>query len=199
MICKITTKRKLILEMELRDERRYKKFNYSNTDKKIKMPSVNFLSWFLSSASFSRFASGAFLFVEKNTNKNRTPFGKLAKEPNPTGKTKTLAKKISFPSCASLIISCLLTVLFFGCSNENKDLKILFAGDIMLDRGVRNNIEKNGIDYIFDDIKTISKSSDYTIANFECVACEASLKPIDKKFTTDIIMSFPEFFSLVTG
>jgi len=76
------------------------------------MPSLNFLSRFLSSASFSTFASRAFLFVEKNTNKNCTPFGKLAKELNPARKTKTRAKKFFLPARASWTALCLSTVLF---------------------------------------------------------------------------------------
>lgn len=58
-------------------------------------PMLNFLSGFLSSAPFSTFASRAFLFVEKITNKSRTPFGKLAKELNPPRKAKTPAKNFS--------------------------------------------------------------------------------------------------------
>lgn len=80
--------------------------------RKKELPALNFLSRFLSIASFSTFASRAFLFVEKNTNKSRTPFGKLAKELNPARKTKTRAKKFSLPAGASLTALCLLTVLY---------------------------------------------------------------------------------------
>ncbi|WKZ76160.1 MAG: hypothetical protein QY303_04525 [Vicingaceae bacterium] len=79
-------------------------------DKK-ELPPLNFLSWFLSSASSSTFASRAFLFVEKITNKSRTPFGKLAKELNPAHKTKTPAKKFCLPTRASLTALYLSTVL----------------------------------------------------------------------------------------
>jgi hypothetical protein len=67
-------------------------------DKKQKgQLTLNFLSRFLYPASFSTFASRAFLFVEKITNKSRTPFGKLAKELNSTHQTKTRAKKFMPP------------------------------------------------------------------------------------------------------
>ena len=81
------------------------------------------------------------------------------------------------------IVLCFLTVLSYGCSKGSEDLKILFAGDLMLDRGARINIESNSIDYLFNDVKNLLNSSDVTIANFECVACDTSLKPINKKFT----------------
>ncbi len=71
---------------------------------------LNFLSRFLSPASFSTYASRAFLFVEKSTNKSRTPFGKLAKELNSALKTKTRAKKFSL--CTLTLVLFMLTVLF---------------------------------------------------------------------------------------
>jgi hypothetical protein len=61
--------------------------------RKKELLTLNFLSGFLSPASFSTFASRAFLFVEKITNKSRTGCAKLAKELNPASKTKTPAKK----------------------------------------------------------------------------------------------------------
>jgi hypothetical protein len=82
--------------------------------KKVKkeLPTLIFLSRFLSSASFSTFASRAFLFVKKNTHKNRMPFGKLAKELNPASKTNTHIKKNFLPARASWTALCLSTVLF---------------------------------------------------------------------------------------
>jgi hypothetical protein len=82
-------------------DRRKRKFSFfANAllkDKKENgQPSLNFLSGFLCLASFSTFASRAVLFVEKFTNKTRTPFGKLAKELNSARKTKTPTKKFSF-------------------------------------------------------------------------------------------------------
>ena len=61
--------------------------------------------------AFSTFASRAFLFVLKITNKNRTAFSKLAKELKPTLIAKTLAKKFMPPS-ASWQLLCFTTVLF---------------------------------------------------------------------------------------
>jgi poly-gamma-glutamate capsule biosynthesis protein CapA/YwtB (metallophosphatase superfamily) len=158
------------------------------------MPTFNFLILFLSSASFSTFAVYFLLFVVKITHNKKLAKSPTAKELNPALKTKTRAKKFSPHTRSSWTVLCLMTVLFFGCSNDSKDLRILFAGDLMLDRGVRNNIEENSPDYLFEDIKTIFKSSDVTIANFECVACNTSLKPIDKKFT---FRANPEWLSSI--
>ncbi|HPW67330.1 MAG TPA: hypothetical protein PLS84_09685, partial [Salinivirgaceae bacterium] len=72
-------------------------------------PALNFLSGFLSLASFSTFASRAFLFVEKITNKNCTGYAKLAKELNPSRKTKTRAKKFAIPNSASWTILCMMS------------------------------------------------------------------------------------------
>lgn len=103
-------------------------------------------------------------------------------------------KMVNSSSVFKLGFSAGLTVLFLGCSNDNKDIRILFAGDLMLDRGVRESIKKNSLDYIFEDITTLLRSSDITIANFECVACDTSIKQIDKKFT---FRANPEWLSSI--
>lgn len=105
---------------QLQADRRKRKFSFfANALLKEKkergQPSLNFLSGFLCLASFSTFASRAFLFVEKITNKSRTPFGKLAKELNSARKTKTPAKKFPFAP-ASWTVACIVTVFFtFDC------------------------------------------------------------------------------------
>ncbi len=70
---------------------------------KEKLPPLNILSGFLSHA-FSTFASREFLFVEKNTNKSLTPFGKLAKELKPAHRTKTPAKIFSLPTPSWVVL-----------------------------------------------------------------------------------------------
>lgn len=82
--------------------------------------------------------------------------------------------------CPFIIIFC------FGllsCKNDSQNLKIVVAGDLMLDRGVRHYIEKNGIEYLFEDVKKIFSASDISIVNFECTASNVSLDPAVKKFT----------------
>lgn len=80
-------------------------------DKK-EIPTLNFSSRFLSSASFSTFAVYFLLCVEKITHNKKLATPPTAKELNPTHKTKTRAKKFCLPSGASLTALCLSTILF---------------------------------------------------------------------------------------
>lgn len=45
--------------------------------------------------------------------------------------------------------------------------EILFVGDIMLDRTVRTTIERNGFDYLFEDVKGIFEGVDLAVGNLE--------------------------------
>ena len=91
-------------------------------DKKIKkengQPPLNFLSGFLCLASFSTFASRAFLFVGKFTNKSRTPYGKLAKELNSARKTKTPANKFSIAPASWTVPFILTAFLTVDCYSQ---------------------------------------------------------------------------------
>ncbi len=46
-------------------------------------------------------------------------------------------------------------------------VKLLFVGDIMLDRGIRKIIDQNGFDYILKDISSIFSDKDLVIGNLE--------------------------------
>jgi len=50
--------------------------------------------------------------------------------------------------------------------SENK-IKILFVGDMMFDRWIRQSIEKKGVDYIFSGVDGILKDSDLVVGNLE--------------------------------
>ncbi len=78
---------------------------------KEKLPPLNFLSWFLSSASFSTFAVYFLVCVRKNTHTKKLAAPPTAKELNPARKTKTHAKKFSLPS-PSWVVLWFTTVLF---------------------------------------------------------------------------------------
>jgi hypothetical protein len=80
--------------------------------RKKETPTLNFLSRFLSSASFSTFAVYFLLCVEKITHNKKLAKPPTAKELNPSHKTKTRAKKFCLPASASLTVLCLLTILF---------------------------------------------------------------------------------------
>ena len=77
---------------------------------------------------------------------------------------------------------CLLCLFLLGCNVSTDNARIMFAGDLMLDRGVRKEIEKHSPDFLFSDLKKILDHSDLTIANFESTACDTSLRPIRKQF-----------------
>jgi poly-gamma-glutamate capsule biosynthesis protein CapA/YwtB (metallophosphatase superfamily) len=49
----------------------------------------------------------------------------------------------------------------------SKETSILFVGDIMLDRGVRNVMEQNYAELPFEGVKELLKSTDLTVGNLE--------------------------------
>jgi len=52
----------------------------------------------------------------------------------------------------------------------------------MLDRGTRELIEVKGVDDLFENVHNVTGSSDFTVANLECAACDTTCKAVDKKF-----------------
>lgn len=76
----------------------------------------------------------------------------------------------------------------FSCkqnNNQNNEerLTITFTGDVLLDRGVRKEIERNGgsADFLFKDVSPLFKASDAVIVNLECPITD-SITPINKLF-----------------
>ncbi len=99
------------------------------------------------------------------------------------------------------IISPLFAFLIFnGCFFQpkkdapkvevRKDLRVLFAGDVMLDWGISDVIEKNGYKYPFEDIKEFLKQFDYRFCNLECPVSEEGEPHPDKKY---IFLGKPEY------
>ncbi|OFY38149.1 MAG: hypothetical protein A2W91_18610 [Bacteroidetes bacterium GWF2_38_335] len=91
-----------------------------------------------------------------------------------------------------------LTIVLFLTSCTQKPEKpqsfsICFAGDLLLDRGVRTNIEMYGVDYLFEDVDSLFQSSDFVIANLECPVTTDST-PINKKY---IFRAEPEWLGAV--
>ena len=95
---------------------------------------------------------------------------------------KTSTKKYLLPCGRLCILFGLISVLFAGCTGKNEGLTIVFAGDLMLDRGTRELIEVKGVDDLFENVHDVTGSSDFTVANLECAACDSTCKPVDKKF-----------------
>lgn len=69
-----------------------------------------------------------------------------------------------------------------ACSPGGDTLTIAFTGDILLDRGVRQQIERNGIESIFDArADSVFRCSDMVVGNLECPATTLNT-PMMKKF-----------------
>ena len=89
---------------------------------------------------------------------------------------------------------CLLCLFLLGSNLGSDNVRIMFAGDLMLDRGVRKEIEKHSPGFLFSDVKNILNHSDLTIANFESTACDTTFKSIQKQFT---FRANPEWLSAI--
>jgi len=76
-------------------------------------------------------------------------------------------------------------MIVYSCnvvSTKTKEIEIVFVGDLLLDRGVRERVEHLGVHSLFHkSIDSIFKSSDVVIANLECPATTIN-EPINKKF-----------------
>lgn len=82
------------------------------------------------------------------------------------------------------IISTVLAVsLMSSVSAQNADtLDILFTGDILLDRGVRQVIDHHGVDHLFSDgIDSVFRSAQLVVGNLECPATKIEA-PVFKRF-----------------
>lgn len=68
-------------------------------------------------------------------------------------------------------------------SAQNADtLNILFTGDILLDRGVRQVIEHHGVNHLFSDgIDSVFRSAQLVVGNLECPATKIEA-PVFKRF-----------------
>jgi len=64
---------------------------------------------------------------------------------------------------------------------QEEHLSICFTGDVLLDRGVREQINKKGILYLFESVAPLFKSSDATVINLECPVTK-TVSPINKKY-----------------
>ncbi|MEM9022346.1 MAG: CapA family protein [Bacteroidota bacterium] len=81
-------------------------------------------------------------------------------------------------------VACLLAGLILtGCSpSEPATFRIVFGGDVMLDRGVAQTIQRLGVDTIFHAITPELQRADAAIANLECVLTNRT-QAVDKRFT----------------
>ncbi|MBN2521619.1 MAG: CapA family protein [Bacteroidales bacterium] len=81
-----------------------------------------------------------------------------------------------------IIILLLATISCKESDEKEKLLEIVFTGDLLLDRGVRECINYQGVDGLFhQSIDSLFNTCDYVIANLECPATLIH-QPINKKF-----------------
>jgi poly-gamma-glutamate capsule biosynthesis protein CapA/YwtB (metallophosphatase superfamily) len=95
-------------------------------------------------------------------------------------------------------VALVLSFALISCSYSSNDdqLEIIFVGDVLLDRGVRERIEKMGVESIWDDqIKARFQSANYVVANLECPVTKI-VQPINKKF---IFRGEPEWLASIQG
>jgi poly-gamma-glutamate capsule biosynthesis protein CapA/YwtB (metallophosphatase superfamily) len=82
-----------------------------------------------------------------------------------------------------VIVLCFISAFLSGCAGKSDNLTILFAGDLMPDRGTRDVIGVHGMDYLFENVQNVFRNADFAVANLECVACDTTCKPADKEYT----------------
>jgi len=85
-------------------------------------------------------------------------------------------------------------VLAFTCANLHGQAKFCAVGDVLLDRGVRGAIEKNGsVDFPFQQIQPVISQFDWALCNLECpVTARATDYPLRKRFS---FRAEPEFLA----
>jgi hypothetical protein len=81
----------------------------------------------------------------------------------------TLAIVISITAASVFLIkNYSATSYVSGYNNQKKDIRIMFVGDLMFDRGIRYYAQKNGgNEFIFDKIDPTLASNDLVVANLE--------------------------------
>lgn len=74
-----------------------------------------------------------------------------------------------------------VNIFLFACSKKDQTLTIGFAGDILLDRGVRKEIEKVGYEAFYARLDQQLPDYDLMVANLECPLTEVE-NPVFKKY-----------------
>lgn len=66
-----------------------------------------------------------------------------------------------------------------GIKLEKKTVSILFLGDLMADRYIRQMIDKKGADYIFSGTRDLTGNQDLTVANLEGPITDSNSKSVN--------------------
>lgn len=67
-----------------------------------------------------------------------------------------------------------------GVASEDS-LCILFTGDVLLDRGIRPMAEKQGVEWLFQEVESFFRRADATVINLECPLTDVAT-PLGKKY-----------------
>ena len=94
----------------------------------------------------------------------------------------------------STVLAVSLSMMLFSSSALAEELNILFTGDILLDRGVRQVIEHHGVDHLFsEDIDSVFRQAQIVVGNLECPATKIEA-PVFKRF---IFRGEPEWLDIL--
>lgn len=81
-----------------------------------------------------------------------------------------------------IICSIGLVVLIAACRpSPEEHLSIAFTGDVLLDRGVRQQIEREGIAHLFTSVAPLFRATDATVVNLECPVT-SNQSPLHKRY-----------------
>ncbi|MBP5368331.1 MAG: CapA family protein [Bacteroidales bacterium] len=81
------------------------------------------------------------------------------------------------------LILAILSIFLLSCGGgtNNGSVTIVFTGDVLLDRGVRPTIEKNGVKDLFKGVSHHFYNADYVVINLECPITDTA-SPVNKKY-----------------
>lgn len=81
-----------------------------------------------------------------------------------------------------IILCTWLFLCITACQHSSEEhLSIAFAGDVLLDRGVRQQINKRGVEYLFTSVAPIFHASDAAVINLECPVTSVC-SPLKEKY-----------------
>jgi poly-gamma-glutamate capsule biosynthesis protein CapA/YwtB (metallophosphatase superfamily) len=84
------------------------------------------------------------------------------------------------------------SLLNLACRPNSPELVINFAGDLMLDRGVKKSLGKKQPEVLFESIKSVFANANYTMVNFESASCDSILTQLNKKYIFNSPVNFLE-------
>lgn len=79
------------------------------------------------------------------------------------------------------LILAIVTLFLLSCGNNNDNITIVFTGDVLLDRGVKPVIEKNGVKDLFKGVSHHFLNADFVVINLECPITDTA-SPVNKKY-----------------